>query len=327
MKCPKCGYLGFDTGEQCRNCGYDFSLIATATPNVTPDPDLALRTDDAETGPSELWLDRSEGTTEEAAKSTLGEELPGLPGTGAHSAPPDVALPLFNPQGPDDIPLITLPTAPRPPLAVRRTPETPRLRAVTRLIRHQEPALDFRARTDEGPEEAANVEPVPTSATGPALQQPAPEHGTHEQTAPQETLRGTPNVGLRRVAAAAIDHAMLFAIDAIVVYFTLRMSGLGVAEVAALPVVPIATFLVILKLAYFSAFTSVGGQTIGKMAAGIRVVGDNHGRVNASCAIRRTLASVVSLLPLGLGFIPAFVGADRRALHDRVAHTRVVSLR
>ena len=26
MKCPKCGYLGFETGDRCRNCGYDFSL-------------------------------------------------------------------------------------------------------------------------------------------------------------------------------------------------------------------------------------------------------------------------------------------------------------
>jgi uncharacterized RDD family membrane protein YckC len=323
MKCPKCGYLGFDTGEQCRNCGYDFSLIASTTPNVSPDPDLAFRTDDAETGPFEVWLDRTEGTTEEeAAKSKLGEELPGLPRTAPQSAASDAGLPLFNPHGPDDIPLIALPAAPRPPLAVRRTPETPRLRAVTRVVRHQEPALDFRARTEEEPEEVANPEPVPMSAAGPALQQPAPE-----RAAPEQALRGTPKVGLRRVAAAAIDHAMLIAIDAIVVYFTLRMSGLGVAEVAALPVIPIATFLVILKLAYFSAFTSVGGQTIGKMAAGIRVVGDNHGPVNAACAIRRTLASVVSLLPLGLGFMPAFVGADRRTLHDRVAHTRVVSLR
>jgi hypothetical protein len=28
---------------------------------------------------------------------------------------------------------------------------------------------------------------------------------------------------------------------------------------------------------------------------------------------------------LGLGFVPALVGADRRALHDRLAHTRVIA--
>ena len=26
MKCPKCGYLGFESVDRCRNCGYDFSL-------------------------------------------------------------------------------------------------------------------------------------------------------------------------------------------------------------------------------------------------------------------------------------------------------------
>ena len=26
MKCPKCGYLGFETTDRCRNCQYDFSL-------------------------------------------------------------------------------------------------------------------------------------------------------------------------------------------------------------------------------------------------------------------------------------------------------------
>ena len=31
MKCPKCGYLGFETTERCRNCGYDFSLSQHAS--------------------------------------------------------------------------------------------------------------------------------------------------------------------------------------------------------------------------------------------------------------------------------------------------------
>src|SRR6058998_691319 len=29
MKCPKCGYLGFERVERCRNCGYEFSLNST----------------------------------------------------------------------------------------------------------------------------------------------------------------------------------------------------------------------------------------------------------------------------------------------------------
>jgi hypothetical protein len=33
---------------------------------------------------------------------------------------------------------------------------------------------------------------------------------------------------------------------------------------------------------------------------------------------------LVSALPLGAGFLPAVISADRLALHDRLAHTRVV---
>jgi uncharacterized RDD family membrane protein YckC len=82
----------------------------------------------------------------------------------------------------------------------------------------------------------------------------------------------------------------------------------------------------LLKVAYFYAFTAVGGQTIGKMAVGTCVVGDNGLPVDAGCAMRRTTAGIVSFLLLGLGFIPALFG-DHRALHDRLAHTRVVRLR
>src|SRR5262245_53754810 len=49
MKCPKCNYLGFETGDRCKNCGYDFSLLtladAPASGPTAPDADLMIRTD------------------------------------------------------------------------------------------------------------------------------------------------------------------------------------------------------------------------------------------------------------------------------------------
>ena len=41
MKCPKCGYLGFETTDRCRNCQYDFSLAP-----FSPEPELTLHGDD-----------------------------------------------------------------------------------------------------------------------------------------------------------------------------------------------------------------------------------------------------------------------------------------
>ena len=36
MKCPKCQYFSFDSGERCRNCGYDFSLALDLPPADLP---------------------------------------------------------------------------------------------------------------------------------------------------------------------------------------------------------------------------------------------------------------------------------------------------
>ena len=49
MKCPKCGYLGFETTDRCRNCGYDFSLASPA-----PTAELALH-EAADDRTSAIW--------------------------------------------------------------------------------------------------------------------------------------------------------------------------------------------------------------------------------------------------------------------------------
>ena len=92
---------------------------------------------------------------------------------------------------------------------------------------------------------------------------------------------------------------------------------------------PFFAFLVILNGGYLAAFVAASGQTIGKMAARTRVVSADpgarlHDRVTFEQAVLRAAASVVSALPLGLGFLPVLLGAERRALHDRLADTRVV---
>ena len=43
MKCPKCGYLGFETIERCRNCGYDFALTS---PSALSDLSMRTRVDE-----------------------------------------------------------------------------------------------------------------------------------------------------------------------------------------------------------------------------------------------------------------------------------------
>ena len=58
MKCPKCSYLGFETGDRCKNCGYDFSLLS-APQDEPHDPDLNLQMpDDLPAEADRSWMDR-----------------------------------------------------------------------------------------------------------------------------------------------------------------------------------------------------------------------------------------------------------------------------
>jgi uncharacterized RDD family membrane protein YckC len=91
-----------------------------------------------------------------------------------------------------------------------------------------------------------------------------------------------------------------------------------------LPAFPLLAFFVLLNGGYLVAFTALGGQSIGKMTFGIKVVSDEDLPVPFGQAAVRTLAYLASALPLGAGFLPGVLGANRLALHDRLAHTRVV---
>jgi len=82
-------------------------------------------------------------------------------------------------------------------------------------------------------------------------------------------------------------------------------------------------FLVVQNLGYLVAFTA-GGQTLGKMAAGIKVVAAESNRsIDLGQALKRTVAWLLLAIPAGLGFLTA-LASDRRGLHDRLAGTRVV---
>ena len=310
MKCPKCDYLGFDTGDRCRNCGYDFSL--TGAP--APEADLPLHELHAVTSApvGELALLPAVSASDAPGAGVVSPSRPRLV---------EPALPLFNPDSlEDDTPLIKLPAQPRPPLAVRRTPEMPARRGLdesgTRLRAVPRPSRRTPAHA------APKSDPEPVLAFG------------EDETTERERLRldeppvsarvDEPTRPARRVAAAAIDHVILLGVDASVMYFTLRLAE--VADWTALLVAPMVVFLSLVKAAYFCVFTLVGGQTIGKMAAGIRVVAEDGRGLDPARAIQRTLAGALSVATLGVAFLPAVLSPDRRALHDRLARTRVVGI-
>jgi uncharacterized RDD family membrane protein YckC len=345
MKCPKCDYLGFETGDRCKNCGYDFSLTTDSTP---ADRDLPLRESESLHRDPDRWLNQLEArldTVRPVAASSAASDPLGSMSLNASAATPAAAprpvsaparvpaaepasapavqppaerlvsrstpaLPLFHPGGADwDEPLIKVPAAPRAPLAVRRTPDKPKLRTVPKPVRRvlsgSDPVLGF------GDDSAGVQTQAATSVSAPSRQMASP--GPVGVSGPA-----------RRLIAAGLDHLILLSIDAIVIYFTFQIAGLPFSSWQEIPILPLALFLLLVKGSYFCVFTTLGGQTVGKMATGIRVVTDNDRDVEPTRALQRTLATLASFVTVGIGFAPVLFAGDRRALHDRLAGTRVV---
>lgn len=270
MKCPKCSYVGYETTDRCRHCGYDFSLVAAPSVAAAPAPGRM------EPVPFPVIAFERDRPTPEPPQDEVDLPLQSTPlGTADFTPPPAGA-----------------------PLAVRRTTERVRARSSGPAVRRPRPAL-LDAATE--PDAAEATVPEPAAAA--------------DVSAPPAA----------RLLSAAIDGALIAFIDASVVYLTAKIANVPVADVASLPLAPLATFLLGLNIAYLAVFTANGGQTLGKMAAGLRVEGTD-GPVSFGDASVRVVIAIVGGLAAGAGFLPALWRQDRRAVHDQVAHTRVVKV-
>ena len=302
MKCPKCQYISFETGDRCRNCGYEFSLAVDAAGF-----DLPILTGDEALGPlSDFALEPHEKSSRAAAAGPVAP-LADFGPTPPRPITSSFDLPLFKERRREsEAPLVTPPAVPRAPLAVRRSTPAPRTNHAA-----DEPVLDL---------EAALPTDKPVFA-----QRPDAAPGASEDDRIDDTDSLAAPVG-PRLLAAAVDALILGSIGFVVLYLTLKVCGLQLARIGAIPPVPFVAFLLMIAGGYLTLFTAAGGQTIGKMAAGIKVVSTDAGqlRVPLGHSVVRAAAYLVSAAPAGLGFLPALLGADRRAIHDRLADTRVV---
>jgi uncharacterized RDD family membrane protein YckC len=309
MKCPKCGYLGFEHVERCRNCGYDFSLTSSTTI-----PDLTLRSADQHLAPLDdlSLVDAATAPPPPLAMADASPEVDRVLGDSNPSR-----LPGTEPRGEfmllestDDEPLIKRASPPRAPLAVRRaTPEVPRLR-------NEQP----RAQTLDLAPDGEPFAPM-SGALTPSQRARAARWPPARPDEPEDRQDNAPVTA--RVFAVALDFLLLSTIDAIVVYFTMQICGLTLVDLGLLPKGPLFAFLLVQNGGYLVAFTA-GGQTLGKMAAGIRVVPTDSRSLDLGHAFLRELMWLLLAVPAGLGFVTALFSRDYRGLHDRFAGTRVV---
>jgi uncharacterized RDD family membrane protein YckC len=301
MKCPKCGYLGFEHVDRCRNCGYEFSLVDTTeslelpirSAAPTPDPLADLALVDAAAIPPKTTPARPLASTE-------------LPLFGFSAEPDDSQI---EPARPRNVVLR------RPAIA-----DVPR----RRLDAAREQMLDLGL---EPPNPRLAIEPdVPFTRPAWASSREVPEQREElERKADIEQREDAADAGLAtRLFAVLIDIGVLAAVDAVVVYFTLAICGITLAELSLLPKGPLLAFLFVQNAGYLVAFTA-GGQTLGKMLAGIKVVSDGSDEgLDLGRAALRTAVWVLLAVPAGLGFLTALFSNDHRGLHDRFAQTRVV---
>lgn len=83
-------------------------------------------------------------------------------------------------------------------------------------------------------------------------------------------------------------------------------------------------YLLAVSFVYFGWFWTHGGQTLGMRAWGVRLVGQSEDRVSWRQSLVRYLTALVSLAPLGLGFLWAVFDRESRAWHDHASGTRLV---
>jgi len=88
------------------------------------------------------------------------------------------------------------------------------------------------------------------------------------------------------------------------------------------PVLP----LPLVALVYFVGMWAWKGSSLGGMALGIRVQMVGGENITGGAAIVRSLVSLVSLLPMGLGFFWVSWDPDRQSWHDKVTGTVVAKV-
>lgn len=125
-----------------------------------------------------------------------------------------------------------------------------------------------------------------------------------------------------RAAAATIDLVLFALVERSFVVVARLIHGVGAGDAWAVGFT-VLVFTLVFAAAYTATLHAFGGQTVGKLLVGVRVVALDGEPPALGQAFLRWLAYGVSLVPFGLGYLMAGLRQDRRALHDLIAGTRV----
>ena len=137
-----------------------------------------------------------------------------------------------------------------------------------------------------------------------------------------------------RAGALLVDMVVLVLLHAgsslIIGTLLLKTTGMDLVQIIGTALLYFIYLLVappVLTMLYFTVLHAFGGQTIGKMLFGLRVVSANGEDISGGVAFLRWAGTVVSALPLAVGFIWAIFDGDHCTWHDRLSGTRTVATR
>ena len=130
-----------------------------------------------------------------------------------------------------------------------------------------------------------------------------------------------------RFVASFVDGLILQAVQFVVGLVIGLMAGAASTMEQGVGLAGLNMLLVLaISFSYEAFFLASKGATPGKMVMKIRVVRPDGSPSSMGQAWGRTLGKQVSALILMIGYLMAFWDEEKRALHDRMAGTRVIKL-
>lgn len=128
----------------------------------------------------------------------------------------------------------------------------------------------------------------------------------------------------KRIMAYAIDDLLISILFIIILWGPIKAST-SVGEIAII-INSVWLFMVMTQIIYHTFFVWQYGASLGKIAMGIEIVEANgYTKPRFSVALNRSIFRIISGMIFYLGFIWAFFNLNRQTLHDKTAHTLVVS--
>lgn len=131
------------------------------------------------------------------------------------------------------------------------------------------------------------------------------------------------NAGLLRRLGSMIYDAMLLAAILFVAGLPLPLIDEAARQSPATKGL-IQAYLAMVVFVFYGWFWTHGGQTLGMRAWRLKLIGLSGGKVSWARALGRFALSILSWIPLGLGYLWVAIDPNKRAWHDILSGTRVV---